>query len=247
MAESVRKHDPGLLSVVEGCWQRPRSRATLPTVVLGCRAPTIVAPVPGRQRILVVSTTAGDVELLGVRDDLGRDPVVLTAPTAEAERIVRYLEVEPHVEVMLAPARFPPADRGHRLDELVRSHALRDRYRDVVVVTDSATSTLLLRVLAPDQLPTGGAVTVVGLVRGDRPVVVRRAVPSGVVLGVAAGLTEPLAPILALPGSVALVGLVLLLVPPWRHLGRELLLAAAIAVAVVVAIVAGSARFPGGW
>ena len=60
-------------------------------------------------------------------------------------------------------------------------------------------------------------------------------------------MAEPLAPILVLPAAMALVGLALLLGPSWRHLGREFLLAAAIAVVVVLAIVAGSARFPGGW
>ncbi len=209
--------------------------------------PDILASVPGRQRILVVSTTAGEAELLRVRDDLGRDPVVLTAPTSEAKRVVRILEVEPHVEMLLAPVSFPGADRGHRLDSLVRRFALHDRFRDVVVVGDLATSTLLLRALAPDQIASGGAVTVVGLPRGDRPIAVGRAVVSGFVLGVAAGATEPLAPILTLPGAAALVGLTLLLVPAWRHLGRELLLAAAIAVAVMFVVVAGSARFPGGW
>ena len=202
---------------------------------------------PGRQPIFVVSTTADEAELQRVRDDLGRDPVVLTAPTAEAKRVVSALGVEPHVEVLLAPASFPPADRGHRLDELVRRHALRDRFRDVVVVTDPATATLLLRVLAPDQLAAGGAVTVVGLPRGDRPVAVRRAVAGGVVLGVVTGVAEQQAAVLALPAAVAVVGLGMLLVPHWRHLGRELLLAAGIAVAVLLVVVAGSARFPGGW
>ena len=195
----------------------------------------------------MVSTTADEAELQRVRDDLGRDPVVLTAPTAEAKRVVSALGFEPHVEVLLAPASFPPADRGHRLDELVRRHALRDRFRDVVVVTDPATATLLLRVLAPDQLASGGAVTVVGLPRGDRPVVVRRAVAGGVVLGVVTGVAEQQAAVLALPVAVAVVGLGVLLVPPWRHVGRELLLAAGIAVAVLLVVVAGSARFPGGW
>ena len=129
----------------------------------------------------------------------------------------------------------------------MRRHALRDRFRDVVVVTDPATATLLLRVLAPDQLATGGAVTVVGLPRGDRPVAVRRAVAGGVVLGVVTGVAEQQAAVLALPVAVAVVGLGVLLVPPWRHLGRELLLAAGIAVAVLLVVVAGSARFPGGW
>ncbi|WP_107766119.1 hypothetical protein [Nocardioides terrigena] len=202
---------------------------------------------PGRQPIFVVSTSADEAELQRVRDDLGRDPVVLTAPTAEAKRVVSALGIEPRVEVLLAPASFPPADRGHRLDDLVRRDALRDRFRDVVVVTDPATATLLLRVLAPDQLATGGAVTVVGLPRGDRPVAVRRAVAGGVVLGVVTGVAEQQAAVLALPVAVAVVGLGVLLVPPWRHLGRELLLAAGIAVAVLLVVVAGSARFPGGW
>jgi hypothetical protein len=211
------------------------------------RAPAIVASVPGHQRIFVVSTTAGEVELQRVLDKLARNTVLLTAPTAEATRVVRTLEVEPHVEVLLAPVSAPPADRGHQLDSLVRRYALHDRFRDVVVVTDPATSTLLLQALAPDQMPSVGAVTVVGLPRGDRPMAGRRAAVSGLVLGVAAGVADPLTPILALPGAVAMVGLSLLLVASWRHLGRELVLAAAIASTVVLAIVAGSARFPGAW
>jgi hypothetical protein len=140
--------------------------------------------------------------------------------------------------------RFPAADRGHQLDALVRRHALDDRFRDVVVVTDVASSKVLLRVLAPDQDPTGGAVTLVGLPRGDRPVAVRRGLVSGLVLGLAAGMVQPGASILTLPGVVALAGLVLLAIPPWRHVAWELLLAAAVAVTVVIVIVAGSARFP---
>jgi hypothetical protein len=203
--------------------------------------------VPGRQRILVISTTAGDAEVARVRDELGRDTLVLTAPTSDAKRVVTTLGAAPRVEVLLAPVSTPPADRGHRLDSLVRGHALHDRFRDVVVVTDAATSTLLLRSLAPDQLARGGAVTVVGLPRGDRPMAGRRAIVSGLVLGVVAGLAESLAPILTLPAGAALVGLVLLLLPTQRHLGRELLLAAAVALVVVFVSVAGSARFPGSW
>ena len=201
----------------------------------------------GRQRILVVSVTAGDDDVRRLRDGLGRDPLVLTAPTAEAARVVRALAAEPRAELLLAPVRFPEADRGDRLDALVRGHALQDRFRDVVVVTDPASATLLLRVLAPDQLPTGGAVTVVGLPRGDRPVDVRRAAVGGVLLGLVAAAAGGSAPIVVLPGAVALAGLVLLLVPAARHVGRELLVAAAVAVAAVFLVVAGSARFPGGW
>jgi hypothetical protein len=201
--------------------------------------------VPGRQRIVVVSDTVAEAELLKLRDGLGRDPVVLVAPTAAAARAVRVLGVEPQAELLLAPVKSPLADRGHRLDELVRRAALQDRFREVVVVTDPATSTLLLRSLAPDQLSTGGAVTVVGLARGDRPVVVRRALVVGFVLGVAASAAGPLAVVLGLPGGAAAAGLALLLVPRWRHLGRELLLAAAVALTTFFAVVAGSARFLG--
>ena len=140
------------------------------------------------------------------------------------------------MELLLSPVSFPRADRGHRLDELVRHYAVHDRFRDVVVVTDPATSTLLLRALAPDQLPSGGAVTVVGLAARGSPG--RRTACGG--LRARAGCRRrrggALAiPILTLPGAVAVAGLVLLLVERWRHVGRELLLAAAIAVAVVLA------------
>ncbi len=202
---------------------------------------------PGPQRIFVVSTTAHEADLRRIRGELGRRPVVLTAATTEAARVLRILGSEPQVEALLSPTSSPDVDRGHQLDTLVRLHALHDRFRDVVVVTDKATSTLLLRALAPAQLPTSGAITVVALPRGDRPVAVRRAVLTGIVLAAAAGVARPLTPILTLPGAVALTGLALSLVVPWRRLGRELLLAAAVAVVVALAVVAGSARFPGAW
>ena len=185
--------------------------------------------------------------MLNLLEDLGRDPLVLTAPTSEAKRVIRPLEVEPRVELLLAPVSFPDSNRGHQLDELVRHHALNDRFRDVVVVADPTTSTLLLRVLAPDQLASGGPITLVGLPRGDRPVAVRRALATGLVLGAASGLVGSLVPVLALPGVVALLGLSLLPAQRWRHLGRELLLSGAVAVATVFLLVAGSARFPGAW
>ncbi len=203
----------------------------------------MVASVVGHQRILVISTAAGEAELLRLR--AGPDPLVLTAPTADARRVVRVLAVEPRVELLLAPVSFPHVDRSHRLDELVRAHALGDRFRDVVVVTDASTATLLLRSLAPDQLPTGGAVTVVGLPRGDRPVAVRRGLASGVGLAIVSAAAEPLVSILALPGIVVLAGLALLLVQRLRHLGKELVLAASVSAAVVLLVVASSARFPG--
>ena len=117
----------------------------------------------------------------------------------------------------------------------------------VTAWTHSSGATLLLRVLAPDQIAYPATVTLVGLPRGDRPVRGRRAVVSGILLGVVAGVAEPALPLLTLPIAAATVGLVLLLVPAVRHTGRELLLAAAISLGVVFAGVAGSARFPGGW
>ncbi|MCW2817798.1 MAG: hypothetical protein JWR42_585 [Marmoricola sp.] len=200
---------------------------------------------PDRQRIYVVTTSATEAEAATLRADLARDPLVVTAPTGEAKRVVTLLGTDPQVELLLAPVTHPQADRGHRLDSLVRRHALQDRSRDVVVVCDPATSTLLLRVLAPGQLAASGAVTLVGLPRGPRQMVPRRGLAIGAVLGLSAGFAEPVAPILALPAALAVVGLLLLLVPAVRHIGREVLLAAAVATGLVMVLIAGSSRFPG--
>jgi len=213
-------------------------------------AAAIVAVVPDYQRIHVVSTAATESELQRLVAAMGRRPVVLTAPTADAARVVGLLGplgVEPRVETLLALERHPVVDRGDRVDALVREHALGDRFRDVVVVTDPATATLLLRVLAPDQLDTPGAVTVVGLVRAGRPSDVRRAVILGAVLGVAIGLAQRLGVILVLPTVAVVAGGVLMTVPAWRHVGRELVLATGIAIVVGLAVIAGSSRFPAGW
>ncbi|NYG55363.1 hypothetical protein [Nocardioides perillae] len=203
---------------------------------------------PGFQRIHVVSTAAGpdDVRVLG--REVGRGALVLTAPTGEAKAVARGITEavagEARPEVPLAPVRFPDAGRGDRLDALVREHALRDRFRDVVVVADQATLTLLLRALAPDQLADGGPVTVVGLPRADPPVSLRRVAVLGGVVGVLSAGLQGLAPLFALPLATAAVGLVLLAVPSRRHTGREVLLAAALGAVVFVMIVAGSRRFP---
>lgn len=217
------------------------------SVVQPCAPAAIVAVVPDYQRIHVVSTAATEPELRRLGAAMGRQPVVLAAPTADAARVVRSLGVEPRVETLLAAQRHPVVDRGDRVDALVREHALSDRFRDVVVVTDPATATLLLRVLAPDQLDTPGAVTVVGLVRAGRPSDVRRAVVLGVVLGVAIGLAQRLGVILVLPAVAAVTGGALMTAPAWRHVGRELVLAAGIAIVVGLAVIAGSSRFPAGW
>ena len=203
------------------------------------------------QRILLVGVQAGGVEVERLRGRLRGAVRVLTAPTAEARKVVEALAREPVPEVVpevvLAPVRFPDVDRGHRLDEVVRRHAVEDRYRDLVVVADQATLTLLLRVLAPDQLPESGAVTEVGLPRAPRPVPLNRAAVGGVVLGVVAGVLSGLVPFWVLPALVVLAGLVLLVVPGRRHVGQALLIATGVAAAVMLFSVAGSSRFPGAW
>jgi len=199
------------------------------------------------QRIFVVGTQAGADEVARLRSSLGANAVVLTAPTAEARQVVTGLGVEPVPDVLLAPVRFPAVDRGHRLDVLVRRHAVEDRFRDVVVVTDPATVTLLLRALAPDQLPMGGAVTEVGLPRGARPVPLVQAALGGGLLAFVAVLAANVIPIWVLPLLVVVAGLALLVVPRLRHLGEALLIAVAVAVAVSLLSIAGSSRFPGSW
>ncbi|MBL0749196.1 hypothetical protein [Nocardioides baculatus] len=199
------------------------------------------------QRIFVVGSQAGADEVARLRSSLGRSVVVLTAPTAEAKQVVGGLGVEPVPDVLLAPVRFPDVDRGHRLDQLVRAHAVADRFRDVVVVTDPATVTLLLRALAPDQLPMSGAVTEVGLPRGARPVPLLQAALGGGVLAFVSVLAANAVPFWVLPLLVAVTGLVLLLVPRLRHLGEALLIAVAVGIGVSLLSIAGSSRFPGSW
>jgi hypothetical protein len=199
------------------------------------------------QRIFVVSTNAGEADVARVRKDMGAGAVVLTAPTAEGKRIVQGLRRDAHPEVELAPVRFPDVDRGHRLDEVVRRHAVADRYRDVVVVADPATITLLLRVLAPDQLPASGPVTEVGLPRGPRPVPLGLAAIGGAGIAVGALALSSVVPLWVLPVLGVLVGLVLLVVPGQRHLGSTVLVASGASVVVGLLVIAGSDRFPGAW
>ena len=199
------------------------------------------------QRIHVVTTQAGAVEVERLRAGLRSSAVVVTAPTPEAKRVVVGLKRDAHPDVLLAPVRFPDVDRGHRLDALVRRHAVEDRFRDVVVVADPATVTLLLRVLAPDQLPSAGPVIEVGLPRGPRPVPLGQAAIGGGGLAFVSLLLSTLLPVWLLPGLVALAGLVLLVVPGRRYLGQALLIAVATALIVGLLVIAGSDRFPGAW
>ena len=203
------------------------------------------------QRIFVVSAQAGPTEVAALRARLGREVTVVTAPTAEARRVVEGLVQgtahEPVPDVLLAPVPYPAVDRGHRLDDLVRRHAVADRWRDVVVVADPATVTLLLRVLAPDQLPAAGPVTEVGLPRGPRPVPVARALVGGAALALVSGLLGAVVPVWVLPLLVVVAGLALHGVPGNRHHGQTLLIAAGVAVLLGALAVAGSSRFPGAW
>jgi hypothetical protein len=199
------------------------------------------------QRIFTVSVQASTKDVERLRARLGSSVRVLTAPTVEARRVVEALGREPVPEVLLAPVRFPDVDRGHRLDELVRRHAVEDRYRDLVVVADPATLTLLLRVLAPDQLPEAGPVTEVGLPRAPRPVPLGKAAAGGVGLAVVAGVLSPVLAPWVLPALVALAGLAFLVVPGRRYVGQALLIATAVSVVVTLMAIAGSARFPGAW
>ncbi|WP_224278019.1 hypothetical protein [Nocardioides lacusdianchii] len=199
------------------------------------------------QRIFTVSVQASTKDVERLRARLGSSVRVLTAPTVEARRVVEALGREPVPEVLLAPVRFPDVDRGHRLDELVRRHAVEDRYRDLVVVADPATLTLLLRVLAPDQLPESGPVTEVGLPRAPRPVPLGKAAAGGVGLAVVAGVLSPVLAPWVLPALVALAGLAFLVVPGRRYVGQALLIATAVSVVVTLMAIAGSARFPGAW
>ncbi|HEX5919252.1 MAG TPA: hypothetical protein VFY76_15430 [Nocardioides sp.] len=199
------------------------------------------------QRILVVSTHADPDDVARVRAGIGSSAVVLTAPTADGKRVVQGLGHTAHPEVLLAPVRYPDVDRGHRLDEVVRRHAVADRFRDVVVVADPATITLLLRVLAPDQLPASGPVTEVLLPRGSRPVPLGRAAGAGVALAVLIGLVSAAVPVWVLPALAAAAGLVLLALPGRRWLGQSVLIAVVVSLVVALFAIAGSARFPGAW
>ncbi|GAA5108549.1 hypothetical protein GCM10023339_07710 [Alloalcanivorax gelatiniphagus] len=199
------------------------------------------------QRILVVGTQADGTDVAAVRRRLGARALVLTAPTAEAKRVVQGLGREAVPDVVLAPVRFPDVDRGHRLDEVVRRHAVADRFRDVVVVADPATVVLLLRVLAPDQLPEDGPVTEVGLPRGPHPVPLGLAAAGGVGLAVLVGVLSFVIPWWVVPTLAVVAGLALLLVPGRRHVGHALLIAVAVAAVVAVLSIAGSSRFPGSW
>lgn len=199
------------------------------------------------QRIFIVTTEIRGAEIGALRKRLGATATVLTAPTAEAKAVVTGLGRKPAPEVVLAPVTYPDVDRGHRLDDLVRRHAVADRLRDVVVVADPATVTLLLRVIAPGQLASSGPVTLVSLPRASDPVPFGKVVIGGAVLAVLSGLVDPFLPLPFFLGLIMLVGLALLLSPRQRRNGQAVLLSLVVATIVALLGIASSARFPGGW
>ena len=199
------------------------------------------------QRVFVVTTQIREAEIGALRKRLGATAAVLTAPTAEAKAVVTGLGRKPSPEVVLAPVTYPDVDRGHRLDDLVRRHAVADRLRDVVVVADPATVTLLLRVIAPGQLASSGPVTLVSLPRASDPVPFGKVVIGGAVLAVLSGLVDPFLPLPFFLGLVMLIGLALLVWPRQRRNGQAVLLSVGVATIVALLGIASSARFPGGW
>ena len=196
------------------------------------------------QRILVATTEAAGTDVAAVRRRSGANALVLAAPTAEAKRVVEELGRDAVPEVVLAPVRHPGADRGHRLDDVVRRHALADRFRDVIVVADPATVVLLLRVLAPDQLPAGGPITEVGLPLEPRSVPMRAAIAGGVVLALLVVALSSVTPIWQVPALGLVPGLALLLPPRLRHVGQAVLIAVATSFVVSLLVIAGTNRFP---
>lgn len=186
------------------------------------------------QRIVLVPTgAAGDAV------PVPRRALVLVAPDPGAIAWARRtgLPTEPLTAVP-----------GPALENQVRSRAVADRWRDLVVVADAATVRALAASLCnlPGSSALAGAddVVTVGLPRGERAVrPLHVVVGSGLLALLTLLLIDRVYPLL-LPGAVAAAGLALL---PWRgsrHLARTLLAAAGIAAILVFVLVAGSTRFP---
>ncbi len=216
--------------------------AARPRLTLGA-----VADRPGAQRlqrVVLLPTGADDPAA-----DVGRPAVALTAPDAPARARATGLGLPVVVcpELAAEPGEVP-GDRAHRLDTLVRRHAVADRWRDLVVVADDATlrdvATGLCDLPEASTWPGSGGAVVVGLPRGTRPLRLGTVAAAALVVGVlallAAGRLHPL----SLPAVAAAAGAGLLLPSRTRHAGRTLLAAAGFAAVLVLLAVAGSTRFP---
>jgi hypothetical protein len=195
------------------------------------------------QRIILVPTGAAHREF-----NRPRRGVVLASPDPAAQALATTTGLPVVTSPELADAGRADADRAQRLERLVRGHAVSDRFRDVVVVTDAETvrvvTTELCALPGASTLPGGPEVVIVGLPRAARPVQVGPVlVGAGLVTLVTLLTVGRLYP-LVVPAVVAVAGLVLL---PWtgsRHLGRTLLAQAGLAAVIVFVVVAGSGRFP---
>jgi hypothetical protein len=200
------------------------------------------------QRIVLVPIGAA-----GSSVPVPRRGLVLTAPDPAAQAWAARTGLPTETRPELGRPRADQdgddtAARTRLLEALVRDRAVSDRWRDLVVVADADTVRSVTAALCdlPGSSALAGAddVVTVGLPRGPQPVSpVSVAIGAGLVALVTLvllGTVYPLVP----PGLVAALGLVLL---PWsgsRHLGRTLLAVAGIAAVVVLAVVAGSTRFP---
>lgn len=195
------------------------------------------------QRIILVPTGAAQPEF-----NRPRRGVVLAAPDPAAQALATTTGLPVVTSPELADAGRVDAARMQRLETLVRGHAVSDRFRDVVVVTDAETvravTTGLCALPGASTLPGGPEVVIVGLPRAARPVQVGHVlVGAGLVTLVTLLTIGSLYP-LVVPAVVAVAGLALL---PWtgsRHLGRTLLAQGGLAAVIVFVVVAGSGRFP---
>jgi hypothetical protein len=178
-----------------------------------------------------------------------RRAVVLSAPEAEARARAETLGLPVLVcpELAAEPGGVPDG-HPHRLDALIRGHAVADRWRDLVVVADPATlhaaaAGLCGPTAAPPPADAEGVV-VVGLPRGSPPVPWAAVAVGAVVVAGLVGLTQDRLHPLVLPGLAAGVGLTLVLPERTRRAGRSLLAVAALAAVLVLVVVAGASRFP---
>ena len=199
------------------------------------------------QRIFVVGAQAGADEVARLRSSLGSDVVVLTAPTVEAKRVVTASGSSRCPTCCSRRSGSPTSTAGTASTSWSAAMRCEDRFRDVVVVTDPATVTLLLRALAPTSCrwPAPSRRSACRAARVPYRWCRRRWAAA---CSPSWRCSPPnVIPIWVLPLLVVVAGLVLLLVPRRRHLGEALLIAVAVAAAVSLLSIAGSSRFPGSW
>ena len=196
------------------------------------------------QRVVLLSSSGGRFAAARLRR-----AEVLSAPEAEARARAETLGLPVLVcpELAAEPGGVPD---GHpdRLDALIRGHAVADRWRDLVVVADTATlHAAAAGLCGPTAVPPPAdaeGVVVVGLPRGSRSVPWAAVAVGALVVAGLVGLTLDRLHPLVLPGLAAGAGLALVLPERTRRAGRSLLAVAALAAVLVLAVVAGASRFP---